>query len=292
MRAFLLILVSLTCFLHGAKAVTIAFEKGGWIYVAQPDGSKARKVTRGVYPDISADGSQIVFNTEEPKTTNRKIAQVDVATGKVTVIPNIPSDNCFGPVWSPDGRQVAFHMMRGPKWEIGLVNVDGSDFCTLSVQLKNGGEVWQPEWAADGKSLFCHDLSTIFQVNLAGKILRKWPVTLFAKGAGMNSGSSLAASPDGRFLLVEADMDTEVSVKDWDGPPPALWKLDLHSEKITLVNPLDFLTWAPCWLNDKEILCVGATGNRPNPGLYQLTLKDGQRKFLLSGATSPSASRR
>jgi hypothetical protein len=30
-----------------------------------------------------------------------------VASGKVTVLPNIPSDNCFGPVWSQENENQA-----------------------------------------------------------------------------------------------------------------------------------------------------------------------------------------
>ncbi len=284
----LLLLLSLS----GLDAATIAFERNGTIWVAQPDGSKIRKVTPGVYPDISPDGATIVFNTEEANTTNRQIALTDVATGKVTVIPNIPSDNCFGPVWSPDGRQVAFQMMRGPAWEIGLIQKDGTNFRPLPVRLPKGGEVWQPTWAADGKSLFCHDLETIFQVALDGHILRKWPLTLIGKDVGMSSGSGLAASPDGRYLLMDVDMAADISVKGWDGPPPALWKLDLRSQKLSLVSPMDLLAWSPCWLTDEVILCRGATGAKPKHGLYQLSLKTGEYKLLIPGAGSPSASAR
>lgn len=274
----------------GVDAATIAFERGGMICVAEADGSKIRKVTKGVYPDISADGARVVFNTEEANSGNRKISVAEVATGKVTVIPNIPSDNCFGPVWSPDGKEVAFHMFNGTSWEIGLIGTDGTGFKVLTVRSPQVVEVWRPAWAADGKSIFCHDLEAIFQVSLEGRVLKKWPLTLIGKDVGMSSGSGLTASPDGRYLLMDVDMATEISVKGWDGPPPALWKLDLQTERFTLVSPMDLLAWSPCWLTEDEVLCQGATGAKPKPGLYQLLLKSGVYKLLIPGASNPSAS--
>jgi len=276
----------------GSNAATIAFERDGMICVAQPDGSKVRKVTKGVYPDISADGTMVVFNTEEANSGNRKIALADVATGKVMVIPNIPSDNCFGPAWSPDGTRVAFQMFNGTSWEIALIGADGADFEVLTIRSPKAVEAWRPTWAADGKSIFCHDLEAVFQVSLDGRILHRWPLMLIGKDVGMSSGSGLAASPDGRYLLMDVDMATEISVKGWDGPPPALWKLDLRSEKFSLVSPMDLLAWSPCWVTDDVVLCQGATGAKPKPGLYQLSLKSGGYKLLIPGATNPSASAR
>lgn len=287
----LLIAVLLIFSFSGLNAATIAFEKSGVISVARPDGSKIRKVIKGVYPQISPDGSTIVFNTEDEKTTNRKIALADVATGKVTIIPNIPSDNCFDPVWAPNGEDIAFQMMRGTTWEIGLIKADGTEFRALPVQLPKGEEAWQPVWAADGKSLFCHDLYTVFQIALDGSVLKKWPLSILGKDVGMSSGSGMAVSPDGKYLLMDADMPTSTSIKDWDGPPPALWTLEIQSGKVSLASPIDLVAWSPYFLTDETVLCVGVTGSKPKPGLYQLQLKTGEYKLLIPGAGSPSASR-
>jgi hypothetical protein len=54
--------------------------------------------------------------TQRRKRATRRIAPVperhiaigDVASGKVTVVPNIPIDNCFGPVCSPDANNSLF----------------------------------------------------------------------------------------------------------------------------------------------------------------------------------------
>jgi Tol biopolymer transport system component len=90
----------------------IAYSRGENIFVADADGTHSKKIAGGAWPEISPDGVRIAFNTEGDAKNRpgpeRHIAIADVASGKVTVLPNIPSDNCFRPVWSRDGNQIAY----------------------------------------------------------------------------------------------------------------------------------------------------------------------------------------
>jgi hypothetical protein len=97
-----------------------------------------RKLQRAPVLEISPDGTRVAFNTEGDAKNrpgpwashrNRRRRQ----RGKVTVVPNIPSDNCFGAIWLPDGKQLAFSIMADNAWHLGLANADGS---ALSV-VKN-----------------------------------------------------------------------------------------------------------------------------------------------------------
>src|SRR5215475_1679764 len=114
--------------LANAAERKIAYERGEDIFVANVDGTHAKKIAEGALPEISPDGTRVAFNTEGDAKNRpgpeRHIAIADVASGKVTVVPNIPSDNCFGPVWSPDGKQLAFSIMTDQAWHLGLVNAD------------------------------------------------------------------------------------------------------------------------------------------------------------------------
>ena len=110
----------------------IAFERGNRVWIADLDGKAAKKITAGALPDISPDRSRLAFNTDEDSKTRpgpeRHIAVADLASGKITIFKDIPSDNCFGPVWSPDGSKIAFPIMAEKEWQLGLVNADGSGF--------------------------------------------------------------------------------------------------------------------------------------------------------------------
>src|SRR5580698_9946614 len=88
----------------------LAYEKGDAVWVANIDGKDAKKISRGQCPDLSPDGAKLVFNTLQPdgKPADRHIAVADLATGKITILKNIPSDNCMDAAWSPDGKQILF----------------------------------------------------------------------------------------------------------------------------------------------------------------------------------------
>jgi TolB protein len=64
----------------------IAFERNDGVYIANLDGTNAKKLADGIFPAISPDGTRVAFNAVE-KTSNttyvRHMAVVEVATGKV-----------------------------------------------------------------------------------------------------------------------------------------------------------------------------------------------------------------
>src|SRR5947209_8037081 len=133
----------------------LAYEHAGNIFLADLDGTHARKVAAGALPEISPDGTRVAFNTEGNAKNRpgpeRHIAVADVATGKVNVLQNVPSDNCFGPVWSPDGKQLLFMIMAGKQWQLGFVNADGSGFHFLNNSELNQDGIGGQAWSSDGK---------------------------------------------------------------------------------------------------------------------------------------------
>jgi TolB protein len=157
--------------LVNAAEQKIAYDRGGKIFVADVDSTHSKKIADGAWPEISPDGTRVAFNTEGDAKTRpgpeRHIAIADVATGKVTAVPNIPSDNCFDPVWSPDGKQLAFSIMSDNAWHLGMVNADGSGFRFVKNAELRPEAFGAPEWARDGKSIFCHDLDNIYHIPIS-----------------------------------------------------------------------------------------------------------------------------
>ena len=272
----------------------IAYERDGKIFVANVDGTHAKKVADGALPEISPDGTRLAFNTEGDAKNRpgpeRHIAIADVATGKVTVLPNIPSDNCFGPVWSPDGKQLAFSIMADNAWQLGLVNTDGSGFRFVKNAELRSEAFGAPEWARDGKSIFCHDLDNIYRIDLDGKVLKKWELAKILTDASMNGGDRLSVSTDGNALLMDVDCGAEHERKDWDGPQPAIERLDLSAEKAVRISGEDDYVWEPFWLSANEFLCIMQKENERQASIYRMTLDGKNPKLLVKHARTPTAS--
>src|SRR6266481_576957 len=272
----------------------IAFERGENVWIANLDGSDAKKVATGSLPNISPDASRLAFNTNEDSKTRpgpeRHIAIADLASGKVTVLKDIPSDNCFGPVWSPDGKQLAFSIIADKAWQLGLVNADGSGFRFVKNAELRPEAFGAPEWARDGKSIFCHDLDSIYQIDLDGNVLKKWELAKILTDASMNGGDRLSVSPDGKALLMDVDCGSEHERKNWDGPQPAIEKFDLSGDKAVRVTGKDDFEWEPFWLSANEFLCIIQKENENQPSIYRMSLDGKNAELLVKHARTPTAS--
>ena len=281
--------------LGNAAEQKIAYERNEAIFVTDLDGNRPKKIAQGALPEISPDGTRIAFNTvgdaKNRPGPERHIAIADVATSKVTVLPSIPSDNCFGPVWSPDGKQLAFSIMADKAWRLGLVNADGSGFRVVKNAELRPEAFGAPEWARDGKSIFCHDLDNIYQIDLDGNVLKKWELSKFLTDASMNSGDRLSVSPDGKALLMDVDCGSEHERKNWDGPQPAIEKLDLTADTAAVrVTGKDDFVWEPFWLNANEFLCIIQKEKENEASIYRMSLDGKNPKLLVKHARTPSAS--
>ncbi len=278
---------------HGAQR-KMAYEHGDNIFVADIDGTHAKKIAAGALPEISPDGTRIAFNTEGDSKTRpgpeRRIAIADVASGKVTILKDIPSDNCFGPVWSPDGTKLAFSIMAEKAWQLGLVNADGSGFRFVKNAELKSEALGAPEWARDGKSIFCHDLENLYQIDLDGNVLKKWELSKILTDASMNSNDRLSVSPDGNALLMDVDCGSEHERKNWDGPQPAIEKFELTAEKAVRVTGKNDFVWEAFWLSNEQFLCIMQKENENEPSIYRMSLDGKNAKLLVKHARTPSAS--
>ena len=97
----------------------MAFERNNAVYVANLDGTNEKKIADGIFPAISPDGTRVAFNTVEKMSDTtyvRHMAVVDVATGKVTVFKDLPSENSYYPSWTADGKQILFTTRPHEVW--------------------------------------------------------------------------------------------------------------------------------------------------------------------------------
>jgi TolB protein len=271
----------------------IAFERDGVVYTADLDGKGAKKVAQGELPQISPDGTRVAFTTDEAgsKTPVRHIAIADLATGKVSRLKSVPSDNSFGPAWSPDGKSLLFSSMIKDDWQLALIHADDSGFRIVKEAQARDRSYGEPCWALDGKSFFCHDLDAIYRFDLDGKLLKKWAIHDVIKNGDMSSNCRLDVSPDGRFLLMDAEMNEEHNRKNWDGPPPALWLLDLNSEKATRLTAKNVFGWDGCWISNGEYLFLSQGAKETKPSIYRGSVKGGEPKLIVKDARTPSVTR-
>jgi TolB protein len=194
-------------------------------------------------------------------------------------------------VWSPDGKALLFNTFADSDWALGVVNADGTGFRIVKKPESKGRSYYEPCWAGDGKSYFCHDLDQICLFGLDGKQLKKWTIHNIVENGDMSSGCRLSLSPDGKSLLMDIEMAEDHNRKNWDGPPPALWLLPLAADKATRLTKKGLFGWDAVWISNDEFLFLSQSAKESKPSLYRGSVKGGEYKLIAKDARTPSAAR-
>ena len=126
----------------------------GGIYVMNADGSGQMRLGVGGFPSWSPDGARIVFNSLCCGVGGIFVMNADGSAPTRVVASDFvqPGDSLQMPIWSPDGRQIAFVRANyDESWQIYVVNADGSS----PRRLINGSIPSQsdPAWSPDGTSI-------------------------------------------------------------------------------------------------------------------------------------------
>jgi TolB protein len=271
----------------------IAFERDQAVWIANLDGTSEKKIADGIFPAISPDGTRVAFNTTE-KTSDttyaRHIAVIDIATGKINVFKSVPSDNSYYPSWTADGKQILFTTRPHEVWDLAVVNSDGTNFHVLKPGVQGEVTRYSPIWARDGKSVFCEDMSNIYQIGLDGKVRSQWKIDKIVPEGDMSGDGRIDVSPDSKRLLLSIDMGEESGRTDWDGPLPALWAFDLQSQKTTRLTPKQLFGWDGVWLDNDNVLFLSRDAGEKEDSIYRMSI-DGQNvKRLIKNARFPTVS--
>ncbi len=281
----------IAAFTAHADPQKLAYERDNAVWVANLDGTSAKKISGGQSPDLSPDGTKLAFNTVQPdgQPAHRKIAIADLADGKIKTFDDVPSNNCLGAIWSPDGTKLVFTHYIKDDMRIGFINADGTGYHALDKEDAKHKAYWSVCWAWDGQSIFGQDMENLYHLGLDGSVIKKWLISKIVPKGGMSGDIRLDPSSDGKTLLMDVEMDEPVKRKNWDGPMPSIWTFNLETGKATRITPKTQMAWDSHWLTADSILFCTQAANENEASVYRMNLDGKEKKLLVKNARIPSA---
>ncbi len=139
------------CAAYSADGHSIAWCGPGGIWSMKQDGTEKRQLTTfGVFPDISPDGSKVVFNGRFPASADPNVFVVNIDGTGLTQLTADTANDGFA-AWSPDGSKIVFESNRTGTQQLWLMNADGSNQTQLTFDPASKDQV--PDWAPDGSKI-------------------------------------------------------------------------------------------------------------------------------------------
>ena len=137
--------------MDGGALTTMRVDAGGGAATALTDRSQ---VMTGM-PSVSPDGTAVVFagqkNAGQPYNQGENVIWVRTASGAAPV--ESPPVQGRAPVWSPDGKKIAFESDRGSPeghYAIFIMNRDGTGLVQVTEYAM---DATHPVWSRDGKHM-------------------------------------------------------------------------------------------------------------------------------------------
>jgi hypothetical protein len=190
---------------------------------------------------MSPDGKQVAALKIDSETGYEDIWIYDIATGRGRALTN-DEPREMAPVWSADGRSIAFVSVRDNTYGIYRRTVDGSGGARAEERLylhNSGATIFLTDWSADGKLLTFWSNDNMFVMPLTGE---RTPVEMVNARGGR-------FSPDGRLLafnrLAEAPGKFHVYVVQMDTSSAASLAASLKAapRQVSIDNAIGGLFW-------------------------------------------------
>lgn len=148
---------------------SVVFEQAGRIHRLDPAKGTSQPVSVRIHADITTNRPQWVkasgyirqiavspTGVRAAVEARGEILTVPVEKGDIRNLTNSPGVHDRAPVWSPDGRYIAFFSDEGGEYQLALQDQLGKEKRIL-INPGKGNYFYNPVWSGDSKKILYHD---------------------------------------------------------------------------------------------------------------------------------------
>jgi len=249
------------------------------------------EVVRGVSdPCLSPDGTKLAY-TANTKDGGRILKVIDINT-KVKIILNTNSNNCYGAVWSPDGKYIAYNVFDAAKSKWSIAVIDAANTMQPNVLTGQLEQSYMPTWLADSKSVVVQNMDNVFVFDLSGNISATYKISDIARGApgldnntGPSSADRFVFTADGSKIVFSSEVDEPGGQ---DGPPNGVFVYDVSSRSTLRLSPKGYFAGG-VFIKGNKVLFTGSKLKSTVSNVYTVDLDGKNFKILFPGCADISA---
>ncbi|MDW3228720.1 MAG: PDZ domain-containing protein [Acidobacteriota bacterium] len=200
----------------------IIYEQGGYLHLFDPKAEKTKRLVIGISTDLIelrerfAKGTRWIRNADLSPTGVRAVFEF---RGEIVTLPAEKGDyrnltqttraNERNPVWSPDGRTIAYFSDESGEYELHLRSQDGKG-AVKKFKLGGAGFYGSPVWSPDSQKIALADNSlTLFWIDIKTGAIKKIASEYLYRPGG-NSEMFASWSPDSKWIAYTLNTQTYI----------------------------------------------------------------------------------
>ncbi len=167
----------------------IVYEQAGYLHSFDPATGSAKRLTIGVAADLPDTRPRFVKETKDRKYIRGfslsptgvrvavdfrgEIVTVPAEKGDVRNLTNTTGVHERSPIWSPDGRSIAYFSDASGEYQLSIQGQDGKGE-PKSLKLAGAGFYESPAWSPDSKKIsYVDNARTLYWIDVATGICKK-----------------------------------------------------------------------------------------------------------------------